>query len=313
MACNRLPPLISRISRQFWSGTLAALFLGWGAMPTWGADPFRPNQPHDIGPASEATFKALFYEGDYGAARQLARTAIAEEPQEPINYAIAGALSYLSNDLAGLLQQAQLTQQTAEALKAKDPLRGHLYKAVGIFLEGAHVLQTQGITRATPTALRMLQQVFSELGAAEQINPADPELSLLKGFMDLLLAVNLPFSNPDQAIARLQNGYPAYLAHRGIAIGLRDLQRYDEALVEVNKALKAAPSNPDLIYLKAQILFLKRDMEASLPLYAKALAYADQLPGSTVRQMRFEECLAEGVEGSICAERSGINQSSERR
>ena len=303
-----LKPLTRSLYRKFLGSTLAALLVGWGAVPAWAADPFRVNQPHDIGPASEAVFKALFYQGDYGAARQLARTAISQEPQEPMNYAIAAALNYLSNDLDSLLQQARLTQQTAEALKTKDPLRGHLYKAVGIFLEGAHVLQTQGIARGTPTALRMLQQVFSELGTAEKINPTDPELSLLKGFMDLLLAVNLPFATPDQAIARLQNGPPAYQSHRGIPTGLRDLQRYDEALVEVNRALSAAPSNPDLIYLKAQILFLKRDMEASLPLYAQALAYADQLPGSTVRQMRFEECLAEGVEGAICAERSGINQ-----
>jgi tetratricopeptide (TPR) repeat protein len=224
-----------------------------------------------------------------------------------MNYAIAAALGYLDKDLDQLAEQAKLTQESAAALKETDPLRGHLYTAVGIFMEGAYVIQTQGLTRGTPTALRMLQRVFSELEAAEDINPTDPELSLLKGFMDLLLAVNLPFANPDQAIARLQNGHPDYLSHRGIAIGLRDLERYDEALTEVNKALAAAPDNPDLMYLKAQILFLKQDFEASLPLYASALTYSDQLPGSTVRQIRFEECLAQGNDGSVCAERSGIN------
>lgn len=280
--------------------------LGMGAMPALAGDPFRSTNPHDIGDATEATFRALFYEGNYTAAKQLADQAIASEPGEPMNYAIAAALGYLDQDLGSLLEQAKLTQSTAAALKETDPLRGHLYTAVGIFMEGAHVIQSQGIARGTPAALRMLQRVFSELSAAEAINPNDPELSLLKGFMDLLLAVNLPFANPDQAISRLQNGSPAYLSHRGIAIGLRDLGRYDEALTQVDQALAAAPNNPDLLYLKAQVLFLKQDYTASLPLYARALTFADQLPDSTVRRMRFEECLAQGTDSGLCAERSGI-------
>lgn len=127
--------------------------------------------------------------------------------------------------------------------------------------------------------------------------------------MDLLLAVNLPFANPDQAIARLQNGHPDYLTHRGVAIGMRDLGRYGEALTEVDKALAAAPDNPDLLYLKAQILFLQEQYAASLPFYQSALTYADQLPDSTARQIAFEACQAEGVAGEVCAERSRINES----
>ncbi len=294
--------------RPFWIGAIAALAIGLTATtPAWARDPFRLTNPHPIGSASEAAFKALFYTGDYVGAQRLVNQAIAAEPKEPMNYAMAAALNYLNNDLNGLAQQAQLTQQTAEALKATDPLRGHLYSAVGVFMEGAHVLQTQGIARGTPAALRMLQQVFSELQAAEQVNPTDPELSLLKGFMDLLLAVNLPFANPDQAIARLQNGYPTYLSHRGIAIGLRDLKRYDQALAEVNKALLEAPKNPDLLYLKAQILALKGDPKASLPVYAETLTYAQQLPRPVVWQIRYEKCLTEGLDGNLCAQQAGPN------
>ncbi|PSR18530.1 hypothetical protein C8255_06990 [filamentous cyanobacterium CCP3] len=279
-------------------------------MPTaaQAGDPFRTTNPHDIGDQTEAVFNALFYEGNYTAAESLVGQAIAAEPDEPMNYAIAAALGYLNKDLNELADQARLTQQTATALKATDPLRGHLYTAVGIFMEGAHALQTQGIARGTPTALRLLQRVFSELEAAEKIDPNDPELSLLKGFMDLLLAVNLPFANPDQAIARLQNGHPAYLTHRGIAIGMRDLGRYSEALAEVDKALAAAPENPDLLYLKAQILFLQQEYAASLPFYRSALTYADQLPTATARQIAFEACQAEGIAGEVCAERAQINE-----
>ena len=293
--------------RALLAGALTTAMVGLTALPTCAADPFRTDQPHDISDATEAAFNAFFYEGNYDAAETLVQQATASDPDEPMNHAMAAALGYLHKDLDELASRAQLTQETAAALMDTDPLRGHLYSAVGIFLEGAHVLQTRGIARGTPTALRMLQQVFSELDAASDIDPDDPELSLLKGFMDLLLAVNLPFANPDEAIARLQNGYPTYLSQRGIAIGLRDLERYDEALVAIDKALNEAPKNPELMYLKAQILNLSGDTAASLPFYEAALAYVDQLPASTAAQLKFEACLAEGLDGSTCAERSGIN------
>jgi tetratricopeptide (TPR) repeat protein len=304
---RRSPAKLGLRLKSILAGALASACLGLSPMVAQAGDPFRPTNPHDIGAQTEAVFNALFYEGNYTAAESLVGQAIAAEPNEPMNYAIAAALGYLNQDLNELAQQAAMTQQTAAALKAQDPLRGHLYTAVGIFMEGAHAIQTQGIARGTPTALRMLQQVFRELDAAEDIDANDPELSLLKGFMDLLLAVNLPFANPDQAISRLQNGSPPFLSHRGIAIGMRDLGRYPEALVEVDKALAAAPDNPDLLYLKAQILFLQEKYTDSLPFYQSALTYADQLPTSTARQIAFEACQAEGVEGDICYERSLTN------
>ncbi|MBD0334137.1 MAG: hypothetical protein ICV62_01485 [Cyanobacteria bacterium Co-bin13] len=277
-------------------------------LPAFAADPFRTSNPHNIGDTSEAAFNAMFRAGNYVEARQLINTALASEPNEPMVQAMAAAMAYLDQDFAELERRAKLTQQKAQALVDTDPLRGHLYTAVGIFLEGGYVLQTQGITRGTPTALRMLQQVFNELGQAEDIDRNDPELSLLKGFMDLLLAVNLPFANPDQAIARLRNSYPPYLANRGIAIGLRDLGRYDEAMREVNLALQAAPNNPDLIYLKAQINQMQGNTALSIPLYEQALAYANQMPNQMVWQIRFEKCLAEGLAGEACSERASRAQ-----
>lgn len=290
--------------QRWFAGTLA-LTLSLSSLPAFAADPFRSNAPHPIGNASEAAFVAMFQEGDYVEARQLINTALASEPNEPMIQAMAASVAYLDQDWNDLERRAKLTQEKAQGLMASDPLRGNLYMAVGIFLEGGHVLQTQGLTRGTPTALRMLQRVFSHLGNAEKIDRNDPELSLLKGFMDLLLAVNLPFANPDQAIARLRNGSPSYLANRGIAIGLRDLGRYDEALKEIDIALSAAPDNPDLIYLKGQITRLKGDNAASLPYYNKAMQYADQMPSAVVRDMRFEQCLAEGVDGPTCSARVG--------
>ncbi|HEY9881885.1 MAG TPA: Sll0314/Alr1548 family TPR repeat-containing protein [Leptolyngbyaceae cyanobacterium] len=290
--------------QRWFAGTLAVT-LSLSSLPAFAADPFRSSSPHSIGDASEAAFVAMFQEGDYVEARQLINTALASEPNEPMTQAMAASMAYLDQNWNELERRAKLTQEKSQNLMASDPLRGNLYMAVGIFLEGGHVLQTEGLTRGTPTALRMLQQVFSHLGNAEKIDRNDPELSLLKGFMDLLLAVNLPFSNPDQAIARLRNAAPTYLANRGIAIGLRDLGRYDEALKEVDIALSAAPDNPELIYLKGQITRLKGDNAASLPYYNKAMQYADQMPRPVVRDMRFEQCLAEGIDGPTCSARAG--------
>ncbi len=78
-----------------------------------------------------------------------------------------------------------------------------------------YVFQTEGAVSVIPR----LQQVFQYLETAEKVNPTDPELNLLKGYMDLILAVNLPFSSPQEAIQRLETyGSPDYLVDRGIAL-----------------------------------------------------------------------------------------------
>jgi tetratricopeptide (TPR) repeat protein len=100
--------------------------------------------------------------------------------------------------------------------------------------------------------------VFQYLETAEKANPTDPELNLLKGYMDLILAVNLPFSSPQEAIERLETyGSPDYLVDRGIALAYRNLKQYDQALQFIDNALKATPNNPELMYLKGQILEFK--------------------------------------------------------
>ena len=63
------------------------------------------------------------------------------------------------------------------------------------FLDGAYVYNEKGALEA----INKLQLVFKYLDRAEDVDPKDPELNLIKGYMDLLLAVNLPFSKPEQA------------------------------------------------------------------------------------------------------------------
>ncbi|EDX86631.1 tetratricopeptide repeat domain protein [Synechococcus sp. PCC 7335] len=275
---------------------------------TLAADPFRPTEGHDIGEHTEAAFKVIFEEGNYVAADAALTRAEIYEADEPLVHALIAAMAYFKGS-AGLEEvgrRAALTQATAAALKETDRLRGHLYTAVGLFLEGAHMLKTEGMAKGVPRALGMLPSIFDELEAAERINAEDSELNLLKGSMDLMLAVNLPFTNPEQAITRMaQHSHPVYATQRTIAIGYRDLDQYDNALIAVNKALAAAPSNPELFYLKAQILAGQNDTDKSLVWFAKALAKKEQLPEAIGRRIVWENCVAEGAELTSCSELVG--------
>ncbi len=252
------------------------------------ADPFRSNNPHQIGDQTEQAFKMMFEQGDYVQAAQILQTA---ETNEPLAYAMKAALAYIDKNWDVMGENARLTRETAEQLLTTDPLRGHLYVAAGQFLEGAYTLSTQGTVRATPALLGKLQQVFDNLEAAEKIDPQDPELNLMKGYMDLMLAVNLPFSNPDQAIDRLQTyASPDYLAQRGIAIAYRDLDKPDQALVAVDSAIQQTPNNPELYYLKAQILRKQGKEQESLRFFRQALAKQSQLPSNLAYQIAWEQC-----------------------
>ncbi len=266
-------------------------------------DPFRTTDPHAISDTAEDMFYAMFRDGDYVRASAYLDSVSAGE-EDPMLYAMGAALSYLNQDWAAVLTQAKQTQQSAIAIADTDALRSNLYQAVGIFMEGAYILQEEGMAQGTPKALAMLQKVFDHMDAAEQIDATDPELSVLKGFMDLLLAVNLPFANPDRAVSRLANyGMPPYVAYRGIALGYRDLNQNEDALEAVNVALEAAPDNPDLLYLKAQILNRLGQTRASIDYFDQALAYADQLPLAMTLQIAKEQCRAEGVSGDTCRTR----------
>ncbi len=252
------------------------------------ADPFRSSNPRLIDNQTEAAFESMFADGDYRMAAQLLQQA---SPDEPMAYAMKASLAYLSEDWESLEENFRLTLESADRLIATDPLRGYLYTAVGHFMEGAYVLSTQGTVRATPIVLNKLRQVFDNLERAEQISPTDPELNLIKGYMDLLLAVNLPFSSPDQAIERLQSyGAPPYLVNRGIALAYRDLEQEAQALQFVDQALQETPNNPELFYLKAQILRLQGDARQSLRFFQMALEKHAQLPSNLSEQIAYEFC-----------------------
>lgn len=264
--------------------------------PSIAADPFPRSQPRNIGDNTEAAFKAVFEQGNYQAAQKYLKQAISTEPNEPLAYAMQASLAYTKEDLSTLESYSAKTLDTAKKLIPSDPLRGNLYAAVGHFLEGAAILTRQGTVKGATIALSRLREVYNHLDKAEAISPKDPELNLIKGYMDLMLAVNLPFANPQQAIQRLEkNAGPQYLVDRGIALAYRDLKNYPQALAYANRALKITSDNPELYYLKAQILREQAKKQKNPLLRQQALAHFDQalakksqLPPNLVKQIERE-------------------------
>ena len=289
----------------------AAVVLGLWVTPTLAGDPFRTTSPHAIGNNTESAFNSIFKEGNYTEAQRYLSQAEASEPNEPLAYAMLASYAYTNQDWETLNRYASKTLQTAQQLTRTDPLRGNLYTAVGHFLEGTYSFKKDGPVGA----LTKLQKVFQYLDEAKKINPNDPELNLLAGYMDLILAVNLPFSDPAQAINRLeQHGSPSYLAYRGIAIGYRDLKQYPKAMEFVDRAIQLTPANPELLYLKAQILVKQGKKQEALEFFNKALEKKAQLPKRSVAQITYEQCKAQNsIDNSrrnCDAERDSIRQGS---
>ncbi|MDF5730693.1 MAG: Sll0314/Alr1548 family TPR repeat-containing protein [Rhizonema sp. PD38] len=275
---------------------IAALALNVLANPSLAADPFRTSHPRNISNTTEAAFKAIFQQGDYQAADRYLQQALSSDPNEPLIYAMKASLSYANKDISSFDTYSKKTIETAQKLIPKDPLRGNLYTAVGHFLTGAVIISREGTVSGAPQALSQLREVYQDLDKAEAISKNDPELNLLKGYMDLMVAVNLPFASPQQAIERLEkNAAPPYLADRGIAIGYRDLKQYTQALDYTNRALKMTSDNPELYYLKAQILREQSRKEKNQQLLQEAIANFDkalvkksQLPTGLVKQIEHE-------------------------
>ncbi|MEL6439966.1 MAG: Sll0314/Alr1548 family TPR repeat-containing protein [Cyanobacteria bacterium J06621_8] len=260
----------------------ATLAVGWGNNAVWAKDPFRGEDSRDIGKYTSQAFKTVFLEGDYKAVSEELKLAEIKEAEEPLVHALLASLAYTEKDWENIKKYANQTIESAELLAPEDPVRGNLYLAVGHFLDGAYVYEKEGAL----ATINKLQLVFKYLDRAEDAEPNDPELNLIKGYMDLLLAVNLPFSKPEQAIARFETyAAPNYLVERGLAVAYRDLKDYDQALKYVNKALETAPENPEHYYLKGQILRkIGKDKNSTKILaeavvnFERALASSEQLP-----------------------------------
>jgi tetratricopeptide (TPR) repeat protein len=283
--------MVGRGRKKAGFALLAALTLWLTAVPVQAGDPFRRNPPRPIDSQTEQLFEQVFRHGNYAQARAILTELLTQNPTEPLVYALQAALAYLDEDMTTMAQAAAQTMKTAEALQATDPLRGHLYVGVAHFLQGG-VIATENRRNLLPVVPQLLDKIrvaFAAFDQAALVNPNDPELNLIRGFADLLLAVNLPFGNVGDAVNRLErSGAPPYLVYRGLALAYRDLQRFPEALAAVDKALAAAPNHPELHYLKAQILVGQQNYAEGVKWFDQALALEAQLPPTLVRQIRRE-------------------------
>jgi tetratricopeptide (TPR) repeat protein len=289
-----LTPMIRQIFSAIALSTTLTLYL---ISPTLAQDPFRATNQRPIGEKTEAAFRAMFEQGDYISADRYLKAISGNEQQEPLAYAMRASLAYVLNeDYNSLGNYGKKTLDTARQLTSTDPLRGNLYSAVGHFLLGASALFREGTVKGTPQALAELRQVYEYMDKAEAISSTDPELNLLRGYMDLMVSVNLPFFNPEQAIGRLQRfAGPKYLSERGVAVGYRDLKKFPQAIEAVDRAMKASNSNPELYYLKGQILSTYGNQQKSAAMLQEsvknfdlAIAKKDQLPPDLVKQIERE-------------------------
>lgn len=276
------------MNRTYWALLGCGICLGmgigaWGGDLAWASDPFRSGEAaRPIGPEVEEAFEAFFCAGQYqnsGGKLELAREA---SPEEPMIYALLAALAYQDQDQAAFAQLATQTREVATALEQQDPLRGNLYEGVGYGLEAANVVLENGVVLGLPKAVPTLNNLFASIREARQIDPDDPELNLLNGYMDLLLTYR------DRSLEQFQKAGPDYLAYRGQALAYRDLKQYPQALAAVDQAIAASCDNPELYYLKAQILAAQEQYAAAVPLFDQALQAAEQLPEGLVADIQVE-------------------------
>jgi tetratricopeptide (TPR) repeat protein len=248
----------------------------------------------------ERAKESMFLEGDYVKAKQYLEAALQSEPNEPLTYAMNTLYPFSSGDFEKVKEYGEKTTKAAEQLMKTNPMRGNLYQGVGLAILGAYEMKKAN--GGALGALSKLQKVFEYMDKAKKLDPNNSELNMIKGYMDLLLAVNVPFSDTSQAIEQLKNAEPRYLALRGMYVGYRDLKEYDKASLAINAALKLAPTNPELIYYKAQLLGIRgreqkneTDLRESIKLFETAYQQRDRLLLGTLAQILSERCQAKSA------------------
>ena len=270
---------------------LAALVSAVTAMPSFAADPFRSTNPRDIGSETQKAFVLMFKEGNYVAAVKQLDVAVKTEANEPLLFALFASTFYAKEDYLAMQVAGKRVRANAEALKGKDNLRAYIYRAASDLIEAGYIVKTEGVSSAA-RALPLVQSVFDNIKQAQDIDPNDPELNLIKGYIDMLIASVLPLSDLETALSSLkQYAAPDYLKWRGIALAYRDARKPELALDAVTKAIAAAPNNPELTYLKGQVLWMQggNNIPTAKKQFELALTKAKQLNPSLLTEIR-EQC-----------------------
>jgi tetratricopeptide (TPR) repeat protein len=259
-----------------------AIATGFNVSPSLADDPFRNRDRRNIGDNTEAAFIAFFQKGDYLQGEKYLDRASKSETNEPLFWTLKAGYDYVRGKRESIEKYAVKIRETAGNIVEEDPVRGNLYEGVAYLIEGAKIYETQGALNS----IGKIQKALKEFDEAEKNDPEDPEYNLYRGYVNLLMSVNLPFSSPEDAIFSFEKyAAPNYLVDRGIALAYRDLKKYESALEYAEKALENAPDNPELYYLKGQILRIlgtkkedKELLQQALDSFEIALSKANQLP-----------------------------------
>jgi tetratricopeptide (TPR) repeat protein len=198
------PRFINRLATLGTSVTV--LFVSLAAIPAWAADPFRAGPAaRPIKDQTSAVFEAAFLRGNYTEAKQLLPIALQADRSEPLATTMGAILAFYDDDLVAMNRYALQTEQLGQRLASTDPLRGNLYQAVGKSMQGGFDISKAGAgpIAGAPLALLKLQESLQFLDQAEKVNPNDPELNLLRGFMEWGLSSILGLFDPNQARQRL--------------------------------------------------------------------------------------------------------------
>ncbi|MGB8698404.1 MAG: Sll0314/Alr1548 family TPR repeat-containing protein [Thermosynechococcaceae cyanobacterium] len=245
--------------------------------PAWAADPFRTGRDaRPIGPSLQSAFEDFFRLGSYQNSGTKLDQAQIENPGEPLVYTLQAALAYQNRQKEQFLTTIPKIREVAQQLEAKDPARSHLYRGIAQGLAGYFIKDKLSALAQTVT---YASSMLLEIDKAHQLAPNDPEINLIVGY------VNTVLRKYDDAIKNFEKAGPAYLAYRGQALVYRDTKNYPKAQEMVEKALAAAPQNPDLLYLKGQILALQRKPAEAVAFFDQALKLGEQLPEGTKKQI----------------------------
>jgi tetratricopeptide (TPR) repeat protein len=244
------------------------------------ADPFRVGvKARPIGASLQGAFEDFFRDGKYQSSSEKLTKAQVENPSEPLVYTLLAATAYQNRQKDVFLTTLPKIRETSQAIARKDAARSHLYTGIAQGLEG-YFLKDDVTT--LPKALTYASSMLLEIDKARQLSPNDPEINLFVGFINLVL------SKHSEALSNFQKAGPPYLALRGQALVYRDTKDYANAQIAVDKAIAAAPQNPELFYLKAQILVPQNKQMEAVALFDKALKLGDQLPEGTRKQITKE-------------------------
>ncbi len=244
------------------------------------ADPFRVGvKARPIGPSLQSAFEDFFRYGRYQSSSEKLTKAEAENPNEPLVYTLQAATAYQNRQKEAFLTTLPKIRAASKRMATKDSARSHLYQGIAQGLEGYFLKDS---VTDLPKTLTYASSMLLEIDKAHRLSPNDPEINLFVGF------VNMVLSKHDEALKNFQKAGPPYLALRGQALVYRDTNDYANAQVAVDKAIAIAPQNPELLYLKAQILVKQKNPTEAVKFFDQALKLGTQLPESTIKQIKKE-------------------------